>query len=160
MLWLPFPLIVLLGLFQLAQAEHSAEVKMTRGKDGTYSIPLLIEGMPTPVMGMIDTGASYMAIPDAAIRHLVLSGKADLIKTTKVTYAAGLTGVQGLYDLRSIVIGGCQFKLVTTFDAEWPGRYVIGINVFNRVGGFTMDTTNNTLSFTCRGVKDEQQKGE
>ena len=131
---------------------------MKRGGDGTYTIPLLIEGMHTPVMGMIDTGASFMAIPDKAIRHLVLSGKADLIRTTKVTYAAGRTGVQAIYTLRSIVIGGCQIKFVTTFDAEWAGRYVIGINVFEKVGGFKMDTINDTLSFNCRGVKNAQRE--
>jgi hypothetical protein len=102
-----------------------------------------------PVTMIVDTGASDMLVPAKVADQLVADGEALYGPYTQVRQADGGTVSERTVTISSLRIGHHTLSNVTGSVAP-DGPDAIGLlpfPVLNRVGRFTIDTTNNKLIF-------------
>ncbi|MCO6442354.1 MAG: clan AA aspartic protease [Nitrococcus mobilis] len=102
----------------------------------TYYVPVSIAGWGTGDF-LVDTGASYMAINQAALNSLKANDQAEYVKHLIGTLADGGQITVPVYRISSVMIG--QDCLLSDVEAAvFPGntRNILGLSVLRRAAPF------------------------
>lgn len=111
----------------------------------TYYVPVSIQGWGTGDF-LVDTGASYMAINQAALDSLKASDRAEYVKQLIGTLADGGQIIVPVYRISSVTIG--QSCILTNVEAAiFPGttRNILGLSALRRAAPFQFSVNPPTL---------------
>lgn len=111
----------------------------------TYYVPVSIAGWGTGDF-LVDTGASYMAINQAALNSLKANDQAEYVKHLIGTLADGGQITVPIYRISSVMIGrDCLLSNVEA--AVFPGntRNILGLSVLRRAAPFRFSVDPPTL---------------
>jgi gag-polyprotein putative aspartyl protease len=97
------------------------------------------------IVGMtIDTGASIVSLPQDIADQLVDVGEATVLGTDTVTLADGKIHEQTAIDIGKLTLGGKTLYHIRAVVGATNSK-LLGTNVLNKFGKFSIDATNNRL---------------
>jgi clan AA aspartic protease (TIGR02281 family) len=94
---------------------------------------------------LIDTGATMVSLPQDIADQLVSIGEAVVITTGNFTIADGTTSTQNVIDIGKFTIGGRTLYHIRAGVGPNGSMMLLGTNVLNRFGKYSIDTANNQL---------------
>ena len=94
---------------------------------------------------LIDTGATIVSLPQDIADQLVSIGDAVVITEGRFTTADGTTSTQNIIDIGRFTIGGRTIYHIRAGVGPIGSMMLLGTNVRNRFGKYTVDPTNNQL---------------
>lgn len=102
-------------------------------------------GTSTPTTMLIDTGATIVSLPQNIADQLVSIGDATLVDKGQFTIADGTTHIKNIIDIGKFTIGGRTLYHVRASVAPDGAEPLLGTNVLNIFGKFSIDAANNQL---------------
>ena len=111
---------------------------------GGHKVDVIL-GIGTPETMLIDTGATIVSLPQDIADQLVSIGDAVVITEGRFTTADGTTSAQNIIDIGRFTIGGRTIYHVRAGVGPIGSMMLLGTNVLNRFGKYTVDPTNNQL---------------
>ncbi len=124
-------------------------IKLTKNGDGTFSIPILINGA-LKIDFILDSGASDVLIsPDVALT-LIRTGtvsESDFIGTQTYQFANGSKAKSKVFMIHKIEIGNKSIENVkASISNSLSAPMLLGQSVLNRFGKVIIDYQNSTLT--------------
>jgi predicted aspartyl protease len=93
----------------------------------------------------LDTGASMVSIPSNIAYSLLSAGGGSIIGMVNSTIADGSVHQEPEINIYKVTIGGRTLENVHATIAPDNAMMLLGTNVLNRFGKYSIDTTNNQL---------------
>lgn len=124
-------------------------IQMIKSAGGTFDIPVELNGV-LKISFIFDSGASDVSIsPDVALT-LIKTGTitdTDFIGKQHYRFANGATATSEVFILHEIKIGDYKIKNVrASISNSINAPMLLGQSVLQRLGKFTIDNTNHTLT--------------
>jgi gag-polyprotein putative aspartyl protease len=111
---------------------------------GGHKVDVIL-GIGTPETMLIDTGATIVSLPQDIADQLISTGDAVVITDGRFTIADGTTSTQNIVDIGRFTIGGRTIYHVKAGVGPIGSMMLLGTNVLNCFGKYTVDLTNNQL---------------
>lgn len=134
--------------YNLSARQHKQVIKMIKSPNGTYDVPVELNGV-LKINFILDSGASDVSIsPDVALT-LIKTGtisESDFIGTQQYRFANGSTATSQVFYLNEVKVGDLTLKKVrATISNSVDAPMLLGQSVLQRLGKFSIDNTNHTL---------------
>ena len=139
-----------------ALAPEPTSIQPTQSTSSVLVVPIIsdgiggrkvdvILGIGTPETMLIDTGATIVSIPQDIADQLISIGDAVVITDGRFIIADGTTSTQNIIDIGRFTIGGRTIYHVKAGVGPIGSMMLLGTNVLDRFGKYTVDPTNNQL---------------
>ena len=139
-----------------ALAPEPTPIQPTQSTSSVLVVPIISDGIGghkvdvtlgigTPETMLIDTGATIVSLPQDIADQLISIGDAVVITEGRFTTADGTTSTQNIIDIGRFTIGGRTIYHVKAGVGPIGSMMLLGTNVLNRFGKYTVDPTNNQL---------------
>jgi len=122
-------------------AKDSVPIKLAA--NGHIQVDVLVGGQPLRMV--VDTGATASTIPTGFASMLIRDGKAVELGNITVTYADGRKGQERLISISELRLGAHTLRNVKASISEGPA--LLGVDIINGIGPFTIDTRAGELIF-------------
>jgi predicted aspartyl protease len=119
-------------------------VPLTSDGIGGHTVDVIMGTSMSATM-LIDTGATMVSLPQDIADQLVSIGEAVVITTGNFTIADGTTSTQNVIDIGKFTIGGRTLYHIRAGVGPNGSMMLLGTNVRNRFGKYSIDTANNQL---------------
>jgi clan AA aspartic protease (TIGR02281 family) len=119
-------------------------VPITSDGVGGHKVDVTL-GIGTPETMLIDTGATIVSLPQDIADQLISIGDAVVITEGRFTTADGTTSTQNIIDIGRFTIGGRTIYHVKAGVGPIGSMMLLGTNVLNRFGKYSVDPANNQL---------------
>jgi clan AA aspartic protease (TIGR02281 family) len=119
-------------------------VPLTSDGIGGHTVDVTL-GTSMPATMLIDTGATMVSLPQDIADQLISIGEAVVITTGNFTIADGTTSTQNVIDIGKFTIGGRTLYHIRAGVGPNGSMMLLGTNVLNRFGKYSIDTANNQL---------------
>lgn len=131
-----------------SDGSNSNFIQMTKMPDGTYEIPVVLNGV-LKINFILDSGASEVFIsPDVALT-LMKTGtvkETDFIGSQQYVFADGSSSTSKRFVINKLQLGSQTINNVTVgISNSIDAPMLLGQNVLNKFGSVTIDYTNHTL---------------
>jgi hypothetical protein len=127
-----------------APASSVLVVPLTSDGIGGHTVDVTL-GTSTSATMLIDTGATMVSLPQDIADQLINIGEAVVITQGHFTIADGTTSTQNIIDIGKFIIGGKTLYHVRAGVGPSGSMMLLGTNVLNRFGKYSIDSANNQL---------------
>ena len=115
-------------------------------EDGGLIVNIMVGNQP--VRALVDTGATSLVMPQQVVDELISAGQASYIdRTADVTLADGSTMKARFIHIDRVEIGRHILSDVIAVGKPAGATPLLGINVLNKIGRFTIDAQAHLLVF-------------
>ena len=111
---------------------------------GGHTIDVTL-GTSTSATMLLDTGATIVSIPQDIVAQLISIGEAVVITQGHFTFADGTTSSKNIIDIGKFTIGGKTIYHVRASVNPVGTPLLLGTNVLNRFGKYSIESTNHQL---------------
>jgi clan AA aspartic protease (TIGR02281 family) len=118
-------------------------VALTESINGSHTVDVLLGDMTVTMT--IDTGASIVSLPGSIAYPLLKSGGASITGMTKTKIADGSIVTEPEININKLTIGGRVLYNIEAVITSDNAMTLLGTNVLNQFGKYTVDTKNNQL---------------
>ena len=129
---------------EFAPQSSGLVVPLTTDGIGGHTVNVIL-GINTPATMLIDTGATVVSLSKDIADQLISIGDAVVITTANFTIADGTTSTQNVIDIGRFTIGGRTLYHVKAGVGPVGSMMLLGTNVLNRFGKYSIDSANNQL---------------
>jgi predicted aspartyl protease len=126
------------------QASTGLTVPLTGDGRGWHTIDVTL-GTSTPAIMLLDTGATMVSLPQDIADQLIDIGEAVVITQGDFTIADGTTSTKNIIDIGKFTIGSKTIYHVRASVNPVGAPLLLGTNVLNRLGKYSIDATNHQL---------------
>jgi clan AA aspartic protease (TIGR02281 family) len=126
------------------QTSNGLIVLLTSDGIGGHKIDVTL-GTNISATMLLDTGATMVAVPQEIADQLINIGEAVVVTQQRFTIADGTTSTQNVIDIGKFTIGGRTLYHVRAGVGPSGSPMLLGTNVLNRFGKYSIDATNDQL---------------
>jgi len=125
------------------QTQFSVPIIPT-GSHGGKAVDITLGDKMTLSM-IIDTGSDIVGVTESIADQLILNNEAVELEKVDTTLANGLTQTERMVNINKLTIGGHTLYNIPATVGSNVSLPLLGIDVLNRFGKFSIDTVNNQL---------------